>query len=87
MASVTLSSDEDTVRRLEAKVQAALSRLQYEWNNIAKNMYRLEFRTQKCFDDELLRGIEDDVSLMMAACVCMGLFCAVARAKKDEIRS
>jgi len=47
----------------------------------------IELNTQRSFDDELTRGISEDIPLMVVAFILMGTFCAVTLGKCHKVKS
>jgi hypothetical protein len=87
LVSISLPPNDKEVRPWEADATEKLFALRGEWQQISGNKWVLELNTYRSFDDELNRGIQEDIPLMASAFVMMGLFCAMTLAKWHRVKS
>ena len=87
LATISLPPEDAAALSYELEVTNRLFALGDTWAKAPGNQYVLELNTNRSFDDELYRGIQEDIPLMVTAFVLMGVFCAITLAQYHRIRS
>jgi Niemann-Pick C1 protein len=87
LVTISLPPEAEQALPYELEVTNRLFDLSEKWASTPGNEYVLELTTDRSFDDELNRGIRDDIPLMATAFVLMGVFCSITLARYHRIRS
>jgi len=78
---------EDEALPYEKDVTENLFALRDRWQTEGSTSWDIDLHTHRSFDDELQRGIEKDIPLMVAAFLMMGLFCAITLGRCHPVQS
>jgi len=77
----------DTTLDIEKRIIQNVLKLRKQWEEESDNMFRLELFTDRSFDDEMERGILNDIPLFPLAFLVMSIFTCLIFFRKDWVHS